>query len=213
MGKRHYDYIIIGSGSAGSVLASRLTEDSDIAVGVFEAGPSDGSWELRMPAAFSRPLNSTRFNWAYRTQPEPYMNGRVLDCPRGRVIGGSSSINGMCYIRGHAADYDRWAEETGDPTWSYAHCLPYFRKSEVRGRGPDDYHGGDGPLYVNTPAADNPLFQAFIDGRSPGWLSADGRSKRILSGRVRDYGYDSSRRCALECGERISAPGFKKTES
>ncbi len=163
MGKRHYDYIIIGSGSAGSVLASRLTEDSDIAVGVFEAGPSDGSWELRMPAAFSRPLNSTRFNWAYRTQPEPYMNGRVLDCPRGRVIGGSSSINGMCYIRGHAADYDRWAEETGDPTWSYAHCLPYFRKSEVRGRGPDDYHGGDGPLYVNTPAADNPLFQAFID--------------------------------------------------
>lgn len=157
------DYIIVGAGSAGCVLANRLTEDEDVRVCLIETGPVDRSWMLQMPAAFSRPLLNDRFNWAYRTAPEPYMNNRVMDCPRGRVIGGSSSINGMCYIRGHAEDYNRWSEETGDPEWSYAHCLPYFRKSETRLAGADDYHGGEGPLVVTTGPCENPLFHAFIE--------------------------------------------------
>lgn len=157
------DYIIVGAGSAGCVLANRLSEDSRVRVCLIETGPADRSWMLQMPAAFSRPLMNDRFNWAYRTVPEPHLNNRVMDCPRGRVIGGSSSINGMCYIRGHAQDYNRWSEETGDPEWSYAHCLPYFRKSETRLAGADDYHGGDGPLVVTTGPCENPLFQAFIE--------------------------------------------------
>ena len=157
------DYIIVGAGSAGCVLANRLTEDAEVSVHLIEAGPGDTSWVIHMPAAFSRPLNSDRFNWAYRTEPEPYLNNRVMDCPRGRVIGGSSSINGMCYVRGHAFDYDRWAEETGDPSWAYAHCLPYFRKAETRDSGENAYHGGEGPLRVTTGPIQNPLFQAFID--------------------------------------------------
>ncbi len=171
MTRDRFDYIIVGAGSAGCVLASRITENPDIDVCVLEAGPQDRSWELQMPAAFSRPLVSDRFNWAYQTQPEIYMNNRVMDCPRGRVIGGSSSINGMCYIRGHAADYDRWADQSKDPTWSYAHCLPYFRKAETRRKGADDYHGGDGPLVVTTGPAENPLFHAFINaGVEAGYL-------------------------------------------
>ena len=157
------DYIIVGAGSAGCVLANRLTEDAEVSVYLIEAGPGDTSWVIHMPAAFSRPLNSDRFNWAYRTEPEPYLNNRVMDCPRGRVVGGSSSINGMCYVRGHAFDYDRWAEETGDPSWAYAHCLPYFRKAETRDSGENAYHGGEGPLRVTTGPIQNPLFQAFID--------------------------------------------------
>ena len=160
---KNCDYIIIGAGSAGCVLANRLSEDSDVRVQLIETGPADRSWMLQMPAAFSRPLMSDRFNWAYRTQPELYMDNRVMDCPRGRVIGGSSSINGMCYVRGHAADYDRWAEQTGDSDWSYANCLPYFKKCDSRKSGANDYHGGDGPLVVTTPPCKNPLHQAFIE--------------------------------------------------
>ena len=157
-----YDYIIVGAGSAGCVLASRLSEDTGVSVLVLEAGPRDRSITIRMPAAFSYPLLSDRFNWYYHTEPEPHMDGRRMYCPRGRVLGGSSSINGMAYVRGNALDYDGWAGNDL-PDWSYAHCLPYFKKAETYERGGDDYRGDGGPLHVTASKTDNPLHRAFID--------------------------------------------------
>jgi choline dehydrogenase len=157
------DYVIVGAGSAGCVLAHRLSDGTGHRVCVLEAGPPDRSIFIHMPSAFAYPLADERFNWAYQTEPEPFMDGRRMYCPRGRVIGGSSSINGMVYIRGHAADYDGWAGAKGLEHWSYSGCLPYFRKAETRLAGADAYHGGDGPLYVTTPRMDNPLYRAFIE--------------------------------------------------
>ena len=158
-----FDYIIVGAGSAGCVLANRLTEAPEIKVLLIEAGPPDRSIFIHMPSAFAYPLAGTKYNWAYETEPEPGMDGRRMSCPRGRVLGGSSSVNGMVYIRGHALDYDHWAAAKGLERWSYAHCLPYFRKAETRRQGPDDYHGGSGPLHVATGAMKNPLYRAFIE--------------------------------------------------
>jgi choline dehydrogenase len=128
-----------------------------------------------MPAALAYPMNGTRYSWDYRTEPEPYLDGRSVHCPRGRVLGGSSSINGMVYIRGNALDYDRWAAEDGALAgWDYRHCLPYFRKAETREGGADDYHGGDGPLYVTKGRIDGPLFAAFVKaGRQAGYPYTD----------------------------------------
>ncbi len=160
-----YDFVIVGAGSAGCVLASRLSEDPSVRVALLEAGPPDHrlDWRLHMPAALAWPLMGTRYNWAYETEPEPGMNDRRMYCPRGRVIGGSSSINGMVYIRGNPRDYDSWATRPGLDAWSYAHCLPYFRRAETRVKGSDDYRGEDGPLRVSTGQFQNPLFQAFIN--------------------------------------------------
>ncbi len=157
-----YDYVIVGAGSAGCVLAHRLSAESGVRVLLVEAGPVDGSLYTEMPAAFSYPLANDRFNWYYHTDPEPGMDHRRMYCPRGRVVGGSSSINGMVYVRGNALDYDAWAA-SGLPAWSYAHCLPYFKKSETYSRGPDDYRGADGPLRVMVGACEHPLFQAFLE--------------------------------------------------
>ena len=157
-----YDYLIIGSGSAGGVLANRLSDDGDASVLVLEAGPRDRSLFIHMPAAFAWPLKDDKYNWYYESEPEPHMDGRRMYCPRGRVLGGSSSINGMAYVRGHALDYDRWAGNAL-PDWSYAHVLPYFKRAESRAKGGDDYRGGDGPLHVSTGACTNPLYQAFIE--------------------------------------------------
>jgi choline dehydrogenase len=171
-----FDYIVVGAGSAGCVVANRLTEDPDIRVLLLEAGPTDHpwDWQLHMPAALAYPLKSRRWNWGYRTEPEPYMDGRRMYCPRGRVLGGSSAINGMAYVRGHARDYDRWAE-AGLSGWDHAHVLPYFKRAETRIQGGDDYRGNDGPLHVATGACANPLYQAFIEaGRQAGYpLTAD----------------------------------------
>ncbi len=162
----HFDYLIVGAGSAGCVLAHRLTEDPDTSVLLLEAGGVDPFWEwkIRMPAALAYPMNGKRYSWDYHSEPEPHLGGRIMHCPRGRVLGGSSSINGMVFIRGHALDYDRWARE--DPSladWDCRHCLPYFIKSETRQGGGDEYRGSSGPQQVARGRAENPLFGAFID--------------------------------------------------
>ncbi len=171
---QEFDYIIVGAGSAGCVLANRLTEDGSSRVLVLEAGPEDFSIFIHMPSAFAYPMAGTKYNWHYESEPEPFLDNRRLHCPRGKVIGGSSSINGMVYIRGHAFDYDAWAKRPGLEDWSYFHCLPYFKKSETRLNGGDAYRGDSGPLYVTTGLCRNPLYRAFIEaGRQAGYPVTD----------------------------------------
>jgi choline dehydrogenase len=163
---KEFDYIIVGAGSAGNVLATRLTEDASIKVLLLEAGRPDHRLDFRtqMPAALAMPLQGTTYNWGYKTDPEPYMNNRVLDCGRGKGLGGSSLINGMCYIRGNALDFDDWAKLDGLQDWTYLDCLPYFRKSENCDAGENDYHGVGGPVEMTTSKPGvNPLFEAMIE--------------------------------------------------
>jgi len=157
-----FDYIIVGAGSAGCVLANRLTEDPDTSVLLLETGGSDKSIFIQMPTALSIPMNTKKYAWQFHTEPEPYLNNREMHCPRGKVLGGSSSINGMVYVRGHARDFDEW-QELGAEGWNYQHCLPYFKKAEDWAFGADDYRSKGGPLAVNNGNnMQNPLYTAFI---------------------------------------------------
>jgi choline dehydrogenase len=160
--EKTYDYIIVGAGSAGCVLAARLTENSSAKVLLLEAGGPDTAREIRIPAAFSK-LFKTAVDWNYSTEPEPYLNNRKLYWPRGKVLGGSSSINAMIYIRGNAADYDGW-KNLGNDGWGFADVLPYFKKSENRERAPSEFHGAGGPLNVADLELINPLTRAFLAG-------------------------------------------------
>lgn len=169
-----FDYIIVGAGSAGCVLANRLTEDPQVSVLVLEYGGSDKSVIIQMPSAFSIPMNTKRYNWHFETEPEPYLNNRRLHCPRGKVLGGSSSINGLVYIRGHAYDFDEW-QSLGAKNWGYRHCLPYFKRAESFKFGGDDYRGGDGPLATNNGNnMANPLYGAWVEaGAEAGYIKTD----------------------------------------
>ncbi|MCY1351140.1 Oxygen-dependent choline dehydrogenase [compost metagenome] len=173
MNKR-YDYIIIGAGSAGCVLANRLTEDAGTSVLVLEFGGSDRSVLIQMPSAFSIPMNTKKYNWRYETVAEPHLDGRRLHCPRGKVLGGSSSINGLVYIRGHAYDFDEW-ESLGAKNWGYQHCLPYFKRAETYKFGGDDYRGASGPLATNNGNnMQNPLYGAWVEaGAEAGYIKTD----------------------------------------
>ena len=161
----NWDYVIVGGGSAGSALANRLSADPATKVLVLEAGRPDSKWDvfIHMPAAFSFPIGSRFYDWKYETEPEPHMGGRRVYHARGKVLGGSSSINGMIFQRGNPMDYERWAADPGMESWDYAHCLPYFKRMETTLAGGDEYRGDDGPLILERGDADNPLCQAFLE--------------------------------------------------
>ncbi len=170
------DFVIVGAGSAGCAMAYRLSA-TGASVLVVEHGGSDAGPFIQMPAALSYPMNMARYDWGYQSEPEPHLNNRKLACPRGKVIGGSSSINGMVYVRGHAMDYDHWAE-TGADGWAYADVLPYFKRMEHwhdSGHGGDaDWRGSDGPLHVTRGPRSNPLFAAFVEaGQQAGYQVTD----------------------------------------
>ena len=160
MVQRSYDYVIVGAGSAGSVLAARLTEDPDVSVLLIEAGPSDTKENIHVPAAFGS-LLKTDVDWDYATAPEEGCNGRMMFLPRGKVLGGSSSINAMVYIRGARADYDSW-RDAGNPGWGYEQMLPYFKRSEDNERGESEFHGVGGPLSVSDSRSRNPMSEAWV---------------------------------------------------
>ena len=207
-----FDYVIVGGGSAGCVLANRLSADPSLRVLLLEAGPPDRGWQIHMPAALTYNLMNDRFNWYYTTEPQPHMDERRLYWPRGRVLGGSSSLNAMVYIRGHALDYDRWVEE-GAAGWSYAEVLPYFKRAETFSGGGDDYRGDCGPLHVtrghhrrtrcSTPGS-RPATQA-------GYPPTD-RHERLSAGRHGADGHDHPPRPPLEHGAGLPAPGAAPAE-
>lgn len=157
-----FDFIIVGAGSAGCAMASRLSEDGTNRVLVLEFGGTDAGPLIQMPAALSYPMNMSLYDWGYSSEPEPHLAGRRLATPRGKVIGGSSSVNGMVYVRGHACDFDTW-EEMGAAGWGYRHVLPYYKQLETSHGGQTGWRGTDGPLHVQRGSKWNPLFQAFKD--------------------------------------------------
>src|SRR6266487_2447136 len=164
---RTYDYVIVGGGSAGCALANRLSADPSCRVLVLEAGRPDYPWDvfIHMPAALPFPIGSRFYDWKYESEPEPYMNGRRIYHARGKVLGGSSSINGMIFQRGNPLDYEKWAAEPGLESWDYAHCLPYFKRMEtcLAADPADVYRGRAGPLVLERGPASSPLFGAFFE--------------------------------------------------
>ena len=162
--KHVVDYVIVGGGSAGSAMANRLSVDPENSVLVLEAGRRDSWWDvyIHMPAALTFPIGNSHYDWMYSSDPEPEMNGRKVSHGRGKILGGSSSINGMIFQRGNPLDFERWAADPGMETWDYAHCLPYFKKMETTLGGADGWRGGDGPLLLERGKTKNPLFGAFF---------------------------------------------------
>lgn len=164
-----YDFVIVGSGSAGSVMANRLSEEGRNKVLVLEFGGSDRGPFIQMPSALSYPMNMSLYNWGFESEPEPHLGGRKLATPRGKVLGGSSSINGMVYVRGHARDFDTW-EGMGAKGWGFRHVQPYFKRMEHSHGGEEGWRGTHGPMHVHRGSRKNPLYQAFVEaGRQAGY--------------------------------------------
>ena len=161
-GREEFDFIIIGAGSAGGFLALRLSENPDHRVLLLEAGGEASHWSVRMPAATRTNFMSGPRNWLFETEPEPHMNGRRIFQPRGKLLGGSSSLNGMVFVRGNPRDYDHWAE-TGAKGWAWADVLPFFKRIETYAEGADEWRGGDGPVRVERQSGLHPIEQAFLD--------------------------------------------------
>ena len=183
-----FDYIVVGAGSAGCVLAARLSEDPATRVLLIEAGPPDRSLWIHLPIGYGRTMWSDTYNWRFQTDPDPNMNGRRIYWPRGKTLGGCSSINGLIYIRGQREDYDHWAA-LGNTGWGYDDVLPYFIKSEGNQRGAIPFHGGSGPLKVSDIGAKHELIEAFIDGAQQTGPTSVGRTDDFNGATQEGAGY------------------------
>ncbi len=203
--QRAYDYVIVGAGSAGCVLANRLSEDPSVRVLLLEAGRRDRSPKIKIPAAFAEQFH-TKLDWDYATEPEPHVDGRSLYVPRGKSVGGSSSMNAMLYVRGRPLDYDAW-EAQGAAGWSYRDVLPYFVKSEDNARGASEYHGAGGQLRVSEQRSPRPLDRRLLAASRRGRHPADRRLQRPRAGRRVDVPGDAAKRAALQRRRRVPAPG------
>lgn len=199
---KEYDYIIVGAGSAGCVLANKLTADGRFNVLILEAGPMDRNLLIHIPAGVYSVYTDPKLNWNYKSEREAELDGREIDIPRGKVVGGSSSINSMVYMRGHPLDYDRWESELGLKGWSYADCLPYFKSSETSSRGPSDWRGGEGPLGVTKGSLENPLFDAFFEaGKQSGQGYSDDLNGYQPEGVAR---FDATKKDGRRCSAAVA---------